>query len=331
MVLADKIIDLRKKNGWSQEELAEKLNVTRQSVSKWEGAQSAPDLERLLQMSRIFGVSTDYLLKDEIETLETVNVEESSPEVPVRRVSLEEASAFLAIKQATAKWIALATFLCILSPVPLFFLSGSVEYRRLAIGEDAASGLGMVILLLMVTGAVAIFMFCGGKTERFAYLDQEIIETEYGVSGLAREWQRKLQYQRTVFNVLGVCLCILSVIPMFGVLMVTKDEYWLTLSLCVLLILVGIAAVLFTLVGVPWESTEKLLQEGDYTRANKLHSPLKGAAAAIYWLVVTAIFLLLGLHNNNWEIAGTLFPVAGVLFAALMVLLNVLFKHKKKA
>ena len=59
MILADKIIDLRKKNGWSQEELAEKLGVSRQAVSKWEGAQSVPDLARVLQMSELFGVSTD--------------------------------------------------------------------------------------------------------------------------------------------------------------------------------------------------------------------------------------------------------------------------------
>lgn len=64
MILADKIIEERKRNGWSQEELAEKLGVSRQSVSKWEGAQSVPDLQRILEMSRIFGVSTDYLLKD---------------------------------------------------------------------------------------------------------------------------------------------------------------------------------------------------------------------------------------------------------------------------
>ena len=52
MILADKIIGLRKKTGWSQEELAEQLGVSRQSVSKWEGAQSVPDMERILQMSR---------------------------------------------------------------------------------------------------------------------------------------------------------------------------------------------------------------------------------------------------------------------------------------
>lgn len=66
MILADKIMNLRKKAGWSQEELAEQLNVTRQSVSKWEGARAVPDMEKVVQMSRIFVVSTDYLLKDEM-------------------------------------------------------------------------------------------------------------------------------------------------------------------------------------------------------------------------------------------------------------------------
>ena len=49
MILADKITELRKKRGWSQEELAEKVDVTRQSVSKWESAQSTPDLDKILK------------------------------------------------------------------------------------------------------------------------------------------------------------------------------------------------------------------------------------------------------------------------------------------
>lgn len=46
MILADKIVRLRKKNGWSQEELAQKMNVSRQAVSKWESAQTVPELEK---------------------------------------------------------------------------------------------------------------------------------------------------------------------------------------------------------------------------------------------------------------------------------------------
>ena len=70
MILADKITALRKKAGWSQEELAEQLGVTRQSVSKWEGAQSVPDMDKVVQMSRLFGVTTDFLLKDELSEAE---------------------------------------------------------------------------------------------------------------------------------------------------------------------------------------------------------------------------------------------------------------------
>lgn len=59
MILADKIIEERKRIGLSQEELAEKLNVSRQSVSKWEGAQSIPDINRIIMLAEIFGVTTD--------------------------------------------------------------------------------------------------------------------------------------------------------------------------------------------------------------------------------------------------------------------------------
>ena len=68
MILADKIVENRKKYGWSQEELADKLGVSRQSVSKWESAQAVPDMKKIVQMSKVFGVSTDYLLRDDIET-----------------------------------------------------------------------------------------------------------------------------------------------------------------------------------------------------------------------------------------------------------------------
>ena len=99
MILADKIVSLRKKAGWSQEELAEQLGVTRQSVSKWEGAQSVPDMDKVVQMSRLFGVTTDFLLKDELSE------EEPAPEgcdSPLRRVTMAEASEYLALRRAAA-------------------------------------------------------------------------------------------------------------------------------------------------------------------------------------------------------------------------------------
>ena len=83
MILADKITALRKKAGWSQEELAEQLGVTRQSVSKSEGAQSVPDMDKVVQMSRLFGVTTDFLLKDELSE------EEPAPEGCVNHSAMQ--------------------------------------------------------------------------------------------------------------------------------------------------------------------------------------------------------------------------------------------------
>ena len=71
MILADKIIHLRKRYNMTQEDLAEKLNVSRQSVSKWEGNQATPDLNKVLKLSKLFGVTTDYLLNDDDQSLET--------------------------------------------------------------------------------------------------------------------------------------------------------------------------------------------------------------------------------------------------------------------
>ena len=87
MILADKITALRKKAGWSQEELAEQLGVTRQSVSKWEGAQSVPDMDKVVQMSGLFGVTTDFLLKDELSEEEDYTRENKAKSPVIGAVS----------------------------------------------------------------------------------------------------------------------------------------------------------------------------------------------------------------------------------------------------
>lgn len=115
MILADKIVSLRKKAGWSQEDLAEKLGVTRQSVSKWEGAQSVPDMDKVVMMSRLFGASTDFLLKDELEE-EAPCAAAQDDDAPLRRVTMGQASAYLALRKAAAPKVAFAVLLCIVSP-----------------------------------------------------------------------------------------------------------------------------------------------------------------------------------------------------------------------
>ncbi len=66
-MLSEKLYQLRKKSGLSQEQLAEQLNVSRQAISKWESGSAFPESEKLIIISNYFGVSVDYLLKDDIE------------------------------------------------------------------------------------------------------------------------------------------------------------------------------------------------------------------------------------------------------------------------
>ena len=86
MTLSEKLVRLRKKSGRSQEEFAEKLDVSRQAVSKWESGQSLPEVDKILQISALYGVTTDYLLKDEMgeEPAPSAEAEEpaATPEDP---------------------------------------------------------------------------------------------------------------------------------------------------------------------------------------------------------------------------------------------------------
>ena len=169
MILAEKIAMLRKQNGWSQEDLAMKLGVSRQSVSKWESTASIPDLERIVKLAEIFEVSTDYLLKDSLEE-DTVGVSPSATEsyedTPEHSISLEEANAYMDYIRHAAPRIALAVVACILSPVVLILLGGMSEYGAVSLSENTAGCIGLIVLFLFVIGAVLVFIKDGMKLSK---------------------------------------------------------------------------------------------------------------------------------------------------------------------
>lgn len=80
MKFEEKLIALRKSQGMSQEELAEKLQVSRQAVSRWESGATLPDITNLIQLSELFGVTTDYLIKEEAETTTEQSTKTEMPE-----------------------------------------------------------------------------------------------------------------------------------------------------------------------------------------------------------------------------------------------------------
>lgn len=324
MILADKIIRLRKKNGWSQEELAEKMGVSRQAVSKWEAAQTTPDLEKVLALGTLFGVTTDYLLKDELE--DEVFTEDLS-DSPLRRVTLEEANGYMATRRWASSRIALATLLCILSPICLLLMGGMAEQPNSGMTENFAAGLGLGVLLLFVAIAAAIYLYTGSKNSPYAYLEEGKFELAYGVSGMVKENQKKFRDTYVRSNIIGTCLCILApVILLFGAL--TDDEVIAVLALCLMLAIIGAGVVFFITAGVRWASMERLLGEGDYSRRGKRRSKLSEAVSTAYWCVATAIYLGWSFWTNDWKTTWIVWPVAGVLFAAVLAVVSLADREK---
>ena len=312
MIFADKLITLRKKAGWSQEELAEKLNVTRQSVSKWEGAQSVPDIDKILQLSCLFGVTTDYLLKDDAAEPEYTEDDTS----PLPRVTLAQANDYLAKAKANAPRLALGA----LSEAGLF-----------GIWDDLAEGIGLIALLVIIAAAVAIFMRCSASVRAYEFLQKQAIETEYGVTGLAKERRDAFAPQYDKANILGTVLCVLSAVPMFAAMMVGVS-FLVSASICLVLALVACGVYAFVRVGTVRDAMDQLLEEGDYTRPNKAIKSRINALTAAYWLVVVAIFLwyTFGPQGNGQpQYSWFIWAIGGVVYAALVIAVKAFMKKNR--
>lgn len=326
MILADKIINLRKKNGWSQEELAEKLGVTRQSVSKYEGAQSIPDLDKILKLSEIFGVTTDYLIKDELEEEEYVPSQmqenESESDRIVHKVTMEMANEYLQMIDWSAGKTAFATMLCILSPIVLLMLGAMSEMPDYHISENAAAGIGICVLIVLIAIAVMIFILCGMKTKKYEFLEKEDIETVYGVSGMVKEKRDAYHSTYVTQLVIGIACCICSVIPLFGTLAVSESDFYMVSAVCMLLTLVAIGTYFIVRSAAKMNAMNQLLEEEDYTRQKKHENKKMSGPVTVYWLIATAIYLAWSFTTNDWDRTWIIWPVVGVLFPAFYAIVN---------
>lgn len=326
MILADKIINLRKKNGWSQEELAEKLGVTRQSISKYEGAQSIPDLDKILKLSEIFGVTTDYLIKDELEEEEyapsQMQENESESDRSVHKVTMEMANEYLQIIDWTAGKTAFATMLCILSPIVLLMLGAMSEMPDYHISENAAAGIGICVLIVLIAIAVTIFILCGMKTKKYEFMEKEDIETAYGVSGMVKEKRDAYHSPYVTQLVIGITCCICSVIPLFGTLAVSESDFYMVSAVCMLLALVAIGTYFIVRSAAKMNAMNQLLEEEDYTRQKKHENKKMSGPVMVYWLIATAIYLAWSFTTNDWDRTWIIWPVVGVLFPAFFAIVN---------
>ena len=328
MILAEKIIKLRKQNGWSQEDLAMHMGVSRQSVSKWESMASIPDLDKIVKLSELFGVSTDYLLKDELE-------EDRGPELVIeekvdgfnrRKVTLDDANEYMNLRRVASTRIAAGVAACIFSPVVLILLGGYADSHVLRISENMAAGFGVAILLILVACAVMMFITSGSSLKKYEYIENDLLDLEYGVAGIAATKKENYEHTHKVSVALGVGLCILSVVPLFIAVAIVDIDSVIVTMVGLLLTIVAAGVFLIVKTVIIQETYDQLLEEGDYTEEKKMEAKKNNNLSSAYWCIALAIYLLWSFLSGDWHITWIVWPVAGVLFGAVCAIANMIRK-----
>ncbi len=318
MILADKILALRKQHGWSQEELAEKLNVSRQSVSKWEGALSIPDLGKILEMANLFGVTTDYLIKDELEHIDPTA--EAAPSG--KRVSLPEALDFLSKTVTQAKRVSLGVLLCILSPSLLIVLVGMSEDPAFRIPESLASALGIAVMFTLIACGTALFLISDKAMQPFRHFKTGEFDLEYGVSGIVREKFNAYQQTHTRSLVAGVILCIVCALPLIITACLGAPDIVLCALSSMLLVCVACGVLLLVRSTTRQEGFQQLLQEGEFHPSKREARAKEDKLGAIFWPIATGVYLLLSFLTGAWHLTWVLWPVAALVFAGICAALR---------
>lgn len=318
MILADKIIELRKKNGWSQEELAEKLEVSRQAISKWESARTTPDLNRIIAMSELFRVSVDDLIKEQRDVIAIPEPKEEK-DAGWQKVSLAEAGDYLQAKKKRATLDALCVMLCILAGLPTI-LAGMWKDQTVQSYGDSGT-----IFLLAV--AVALSLWNHYSTKKFQWIDDGRYDTAYGVRGLAQKESDAFSKTYVISIIIGMILCIVSLIPFtfsdgLESVLALPEEVFQSMGI----VLIAIGVFLFVRVGTCQAGYERMMQEGEYTmekRKRKKRWERKTLrVTGIYWLTVSAVFFGYGFITLDWGKSWIIWPMALILYGIVYVVLR---------
>lgn len=231
-------------------------------------------------------------------------------------------------KEASVK-IAVATFLCIISVIPLLILSAVSELTSFPISNNLAAGVGVVAIFPIVAIAVVMFIRVGFKNAPYEFLEKESFVTEYGVTGLVKDRQKAFRSTYVKYNYIATFICVLSPVPLL-VGSFTGNELLTMILLCVTMITAGIGVMFYIVAGVRWASMQKLLREGDFSDKGKQKNKVSEAVSAIYWLLTTAVYLCWSFISNDWHTTWIVWPVAGVLFAAVELVCNLWLDKNEK-
>ncbi len=227
--------------------------------------------------------------------------------------------------------IANAISFFIICCIPLILLASMAEEKVVNFSEGFASGIGLIGVMLFVTFAVVLLILSGLKMKDFEKWEEEDLDTAYGVTGLVKEIKNNFQkeFQRNL--VLGIAICILSIIPLFMAISYNEEnDFLMVIAVCIMLILIAVGVNLIIRVTYFQDKLNVLLQEENYTFEKKKANKIFSKITSIYWLSILAIYLFTGFYFTSWPQNWLIWPIAGIVFGIVAIIVELVETRKNR-
>lgn len=298
-MFGENLQNLRKIKNMSQEQLAEKLEVSRQAVSKWESGSGYPEIDKILSICEIFNCNMDTLMKGKIS-----------------EDTIADKKRYDNFENTFSKGIALAIGLILFGVTLLLFISNIVPED--SIDADKFSSIGVAIFLCFIVIAVPIFIYLGIRKSDFKkkYPKLPNFYSEEEIDRFNRKFPIMISIG-VVLILIGVILLIL--LPGIGV--VTEESIIPTSTF---MLLVTFSVTIFTYYGTQKDKydIETYNNESSLNNTNteKDNSDIVGRISGAIMLTATAIYLLISFLFSSWAISWIVFPIGGLMCAIVSVL-----------
>lgn len=294
MNLGENLQNIRKRKNLSQEELADKLNVSRQSVSKWESGSSYPEIEKIITICEIFQCSMDELIKGEITT-------------PV----IEGKQEYDRFTAKFSKGIAFGVFL-ILFGVTLMLLIMSCAPNRESLERYVI--IGAIALLLFVVVAVPIFIILGIRMDEIQKKYKDLSNFYSDAEKEAYNHQFSIVIATTVSVILIGVIVLLS---LYG-FQICNNESLFPVAIFMIFITVSVP---FTVNAGIQKSKYEMTLYREYHKVEE-NDEIIGKISAVIMISATILYFILGFVFDLWKLNWLVFPVGGMLCGIVSVIFS---------
>ena len=287
---------LRKMKNMSQEQLAERLDVSRQAVSKWESGNGYPETEKLISICEIFDCSMDEIIKGKFSA--DVNGEKKGYEKLMSKFS---------------KGIALAIGIILLGTTILLYFAGIPGTEEL---KEKNEIMGVVILLLCVLIAVPIFIILGMQREEFIKKNPKLanIYSEEENEKFNSKFQKSL-----AGSVALILLGTILLIFVSGMKLVDEES---TIPVVILMAFVTIAVPIIVYFGIQKDKYDIEKYNKENSEEYKKENSKVGKISGVIMLIATILFLISGLIYNMWYINWIVYPIGGIMCGIVGTIFN---------